>query len=185
MKRLIAILLSLFAVGCVVYSDHPITPEDKTAFDSLLFGTWFWNEKDEKGFLHFGIEEKSGLLHVMVVDLDKDGTQKVSEYLGHTSDLKGNKYLNLKQLRPDNKRKGYLFVKYRIKKNVLTISIIDNSTVEEAIKKGSLKGVVDDEKSITRITEEQKKLQNFILKNDKKLFDEETSINRLSIPMMK
>ena len=113
-----------------------------------------------------------------MIEQDKDGRIAVSELHGHTSSLDNNKYLNLKWVHPADDLRGYLLIKYFIQGETLAISLMDNEVVKNAIKEGSLKGTASE----GNITEEQKKLQEFVLKRDKELFQEKSYLNRLSLP---
>ena len=184
MRCLLLILLAISLVGCVPYSDNPITEPNQQTMDSSIYGTWFWKEDNESGFIHMGLDQKTKLLRVIMVEFDKDGGLKLSEFAGHTSSLADNKYLNLKWVIPADEEPGYLFVKYEVSAGTFGISLMDNAAVEQAIKDGSLKGEVkeDDWFSSVHITEESKKLQEFVVKNDKELFKEKTYLRRLDLP---
>ena len=119
-----------------------------------------------------------------MVDIDKDGELKVSEYYGHTSSLSGKNYLNLKQVSPQElKSRGYIFVKYIMKKDALGIAIMNSDVIAKAIENGTLKGKVEKSKMNYSIfiTEEQTKLQQFIIKNDRLLFPEINYLTKLEL----
>ncbi len=185
--RQFCISIFIILAGCVPYSDNPITDANVDTMDTSLYGTWFWKKENESGFIHFGYIYKSKLLHVMMLDIKNTGELDVSEYVGHTSLLKGNRYLNLKQLRPADESPGYLIIKYVIDKGRLGISIIDNDVVRKAIKDGSLKGELTKTgwSSSVHITAGQKKLRKFVLKQDKVLFKETVYLRRLDLPFEK
>lgn len=176
--------LLVFLLGCVPYSDNPLTDPDKATIDFSILGTWYWKEERESGYVHIGLDKESKLLRVIVVEFDKDGGLGVSEYSGHTSSMGDKAYLNIKEVRPPGEQQGYLFVKYRIQGERLGISIINNQAVVAAIKDGRLKGRIQESKwfSSPQITESQQALQPFILKNDKELFKDEARLHRLNLP---
>jgi hypothetical protein len=183
--RYVAILfMVIFLGGCVPYSDNPLTDPNSEKIDAAILGTWFWNEESDSGFVHIGLNKESKLLQVIMIEHDKDGTIDVSEFNGHTSSLGNNKYLNLKWVRPADEPKGYLLIKYSTEGESLAISLLNAQVIENAIKEGSLKGTVGKEKYAysLSITEEQKKLQQFVLKHDKELFQEKSKLNRLNLP---
>jgi hypothetical protein len=184
MRYILSITLLFFIVGCVPYSDTPLTDAGKQEMDSSIYGTWFWNEKNESGYVHIGMDKESNLLKVMMLSFQSDGKLDVSEFAGHTSCLENNRYLNLKWIRPTDENPGYLFVKYEVSDAVLKISIIDADPVEKAIKDGVLKGELNDgnRTSSPHITEAQQKLQLFIVKNDSALFTDRTALQRLHLP---
>ena len=184
MRYLAILFMVIFLGGCVPYSDNPLTDPNSEKIDAAILGTWFWNEESDSGFVHMGLNKESKLLQVIMIEHDKDGTIDVSEFNGHTSSLGNNKYLNLKWVRPADEPKGYLLIKYSTEGESLAISLLNAKMIESAIKEGSLKGTVGKEKYAysLSITEEQKKLQQFVLKHDKELFQEKNNLNRLKLP---
>ena len=184
MRYLAILFMVIFLGGCVPYSDNPLTDPNSEKIDAAILGTWFWNEESDSGFVHIGLNKESKLLQVIMIEHDKDGTIDVSEFNGHTSSLGNNKYLNLKWVRPADESKGYLLIKYSTEGESLAISLLNAKMIENAIKEGSLKGTVDKGKYAysLSITDEQKKLQQFVLKHDKELFQEKNNLNRLKLP---
>lgn len=176
---LVGIIVVSF-LGCVVHSDRPLTDLGEQDIDSSIIGTWFWKDGKETGYLHIGLDEDSKL-RIVMVDFDKDGELETSEFSGHTSSLEKNTYLNL---RPKNDAGGYMFVKYCVREKTLGIALISMDAVEKAINNGSLHGEIKKDKwsSSIHITEEQKKLQQFITRNDKTLFPETKYLEKLNTP---
>ncbi len=184
MRYLAIAFMVIFLGGCVPYSDNPLTDPNSEKIDAAILGTWFWNEENDSGFIHIGLNKESKLLQMIMIEHNKDGTIDVSEFNGHTSSLGNNKYLNLKWVRPSDEPKGYLLIKYSTEGESLAISLLNAKVIENAIKEGSLKGTVGKGKDAysLSITEEQKKLQQFVLKHDKELFQEKSNLNRLNLP---
>jgi hypothetical protein len=180
---LVVFLLGI-VVGCVPYSDNPITNVNQQPMDSSIRGTWFWKDANESGYIHFGIDKESKLLKVVMLEFDKNGELNVSELSGHTSTFVDGKYLNLKWVKPADENPGYLFVKYEVKDAGLEISLMDMDAVEKAIKDGSLSGEIKEGGllSSVHITDTPEKLQQFVLKNDKELFPEKSQLHRLNLP---
>ena len=185
MRYLLITFLIIFVLGCVPCSDNPLTDPNKEQIDSSTLGTWFWKDENESGYIHIGLDKESKLLRLMMLEFDRDGKLEASEFSGHTSSLGGNRYLNLKWVRPlQNEITGYMFVKYTVSPVSLGIAFMDNEVAEKAIKKGVLKGKVKKHKwsSSVRIIEGQKKLQEFILRKDKELFPEMKYLPKLKLP---
>ena len=175
----------IFVLGCVPHSDSPLTAPGKEQIYSSIVGSWFWKNENESGYIHIGLDQESKLLRLLMLEFERDGELEVSEFSGHTSSLEGNKYLNLKWVRPvQDEITGYIFVKYIVSKGSLGIAFMDSEVAEKAIKYGSLKGKVKkgDWSSLVHITEEQKKLQQFILRKDEKLFSEMKYLPKLKLP---
>ena len=183
MRYLAIVVMVIFLGGCVPYSDNPLTDPNSEKIDTAILGTWFWNEENDSGFIHIGLNKESKLLQMIMIEHNKDGTIDFSEFNGHTSSLGNNKYLNLKWVRPSDAPKGYLLIKYSTEGETLAISLLNAKVIENAIKEGSLKGKMGKRKDAydLSITEEQKKLQQFVLKHDKELFQEKSNLNRLNL----
>jgi len=184
--RYFSILLSVvFVLGCVPYSDNPLTAPNKEQLDSSILGTWFWKDENESGYVHIGLDEESKLLRLIMLEIDRDGELEASEFSGHTSSLEGNKYLNLKWVHPEQDEIiGYMFVKYTASTDSLGLALMDSEVAEKAINIGSLKGQVKkgNWSSSVHIKEGQKELQEFIVRKDKELFPEMKHLRRLELP---
>lgn len=185
MRYFLIALVIMFTMGCVFDSENPLTDPNKEQIDTSLLGTWFWVDEKEHGFIHIGLNEKSHLLRVLMVDFDKDRELEASEFIGHTSLLEGKKYLNLKWVYPPQKDvSGYIFVKYTVSSDSLGIALIDSDAAEKAIKNGALIGRLKTDKWSypVHVTEGQKKLRDFIIRNDKELFPEMKYLQKLELP---
>jgi hypothetical protein len=175
----------LVMFGCVPSSDNPLTEPDKDLIDGSILGTWFWHDDVESGYIHIGLNKETKLLRLLMTEFDRDGTMEASEFNGHTSAIKGRRYLNLKYVHPvEEGVSGYLLVKYDLKDGRLGIALMNNSVAEKAIKNGKLKGIVEKEKWSTtvRITETLQPLREFVLQNDGALFPEMVFLTKLSLP---
>ena len=185
MRYFILLLSMLFLSGCIPYADHALTEPNKEQIDPSVIGTWFWKDNRESGYIHIGVDKKTDLLRLIMIEMKKDGRLKSTELSGHTSSLKGNKYLNLKWTHPeDDKSTGYMFMKYSVTSDGLGLGFMNGEVVEKAIEAGTLKGKVEKGKwlSSVYITEEPKKLRKFIIKNDKTLFPEMKYLPKLKLP---
>lgn len=182
MRLLRTILSIMFIYSCVPLSDTPLTYSGKEKNDASVCGTWCWKDDCEYSYVHIGIDETTHQLVIIVVDVDKLGEIELLTFSGHTSLLKNNRYLNLKCTLPENEIPGYLFVKYSVTENTLGISIIDSTAIEKAIMDGSIKGeIINTGSLLVKITESQKELQTFIMKNDKTLFGKMIKLNRVKL----
>ncbi len=185
MRSFLILLSIVFVLGCVPYSENPLTPASEETLDSSLIGTWFWKDENESGYIHIGRYEKLKMLRLIMLDYDRDDELEISEFSGHTSLLDGNTYLNLKRVRPvRDETTGYLIVKYAVGSDSLGIALMDRDVVEKAIKGGELKGKVKKSNwsSSVYIAEGQKKLQEFILRKNKALFPEMKYLPKLKLP---
>ena len=185
MRYFLIALAILLVMGCVFDSENPLTDPNKEQIDTSLLGTWFWVDKKENGFIHVGLDEKSHLLRLLMVDFDKNQEVEVSEFLGHTSSLEGKNYLNLKWVYPMQEDvSGYIFVKYAVNSDSLGIALIDSDAAEKAVKSGAIKGTLKKDKWSypVHVTEGQKKLRDFVIRNDKELFPEMKYLHKLELP---
>lgn len=183
MRNLLLIIAISFVSACVPYSKNPLTNYDSDQMDASIIGTWFWKDDVDTGYIHIGIDEKSKLLKIVMLDIDKKGGLEFTEYSGHSSILNGNKYLNLKSMRTtkavsENSR-GYLFVKYIVNSESFGIALVNSKEVRKAIKNSTLKGEL---KNGIWITEEQLLLQEFFLEKDKILFPDMQFLKKLKPP---
>ena len=186
MRRLWIAFFLVFVAGCSPFSDNPLTDPNSDKMDSSLYGTWFAKDKDETGYLHVGLNEKTKLLRVISVEVRRDGKLEIVDIPAHTSSLAGNQYLNLKVDHLFEEVKGYVFVKYKTEGDSLEFSWMEDAAVKKAIKDGVIRGIITKGEwvSSARITDEQTKLQEFILKYDKDLFKEKQFLYRLKLPGM-
>ena len=185
MRFLLTTILIIFTQGCIPHSDKPLTDPEQETIDAAIMGTWFWNEEGETGYVHIGFDDESKLLRVIMLDTDRENRLDESEFLGHTSSIDGNRYLNLKYVRPaQTEITGYLFIKYTADANALGIAIMDRKLTETMIINGSLKGQVNqnDMFAPVHITDDQIQLQEFVRQNDKELFTEMKYLQKLYLP---
>ena len=188
MRKFLTTVLIIILQGCVPHSDTPLTDPDENLIDTSILGTWFWQEENETGYLHIGLDEESKLLRVIMLDIDGHKKLDESEYSGHTSELHGNRYLNLKWVRPvQDEITGYMLIKYTTTADSLGIAFMDKKVVETAVIEGSLKGIVkkDEKFAAVRITDGQKELQDFILQKDNELFTGMKYMQKLNLPEFK
>jgi hypothetical protein len=176
------VLLGLVA-GCIPYSENPLSFPQDQPLDASLYGTWFWEEDKETGYLHFGKDETSKLIRVIMVNFNRELNIEVSEFTGHSSTVGPKKYLNLKWVRPMSNSSGYMFIKYEVKGDSLGVALPSKDVVEKAIENGLLEGSVDKAKMVStvRITAKPDKLRKFVLENDRKLYKEIVYIDKVRL----
>ena len=182
MRHILLLLLLVSIGGCVPYSDDPLTDPGQQAMDATIYGTWYWKDDHEVGYVHMGLDKESKLLQVHMVEFGQNGEMHVSQLTGHTSSFSDHTYLNLKWVNAKDENPGYLFVKYEAKGDVLTIALMNNETAEKAIHAGRLKGEVIKGKwsSTAHITESGESLRQFVAEQDRELFKEKTSLHGLN-----
>ena len=174
------LMLAITMAACVPDSKNPLTAFDRGAMDASVYGTWSWKDDEESGYLHFGREE-TGMLQLMMVELNSNGRINVTQMRGHTSQLGDSRYLNLKFVPADADLGEYIIMKYEISEKGLGLSFMDPSVIEKAIVDNALAGRVEQKghASSVHLLERSKKLQQFVRENDKRLFPEMKFLPRL------
>lgn len=182
MPYLRAIFILMVLAGCIPYSEYPLTAPGEQEIDREVCGSWYYKDEKNYGYIHMGVNKESHRLDIIVAEFDKTGNMEISEYSGHTALLAGNRYFNIKEIRP-NRKPTYFFVKYRAEKDFLVVSLMDVNAVEIAIKKEGLEGEISKGQylSSVRITADKKKLQQFIKDHDKTLFKKEAKFHRARV----
>lgn len=175
---LIGLLCILFTAGCYTTFQQPLTPLNQAVIDDQLIGTWIFQEKEDTGFIHIGIDgntvnskgEKTGSLSLVMIGLEDDKELDYSRWSGHVSSLATGSYMNIRQVEPQtDKHPGYIILKYRIVENALELVLIDDDVITKAIKDGKLSG---EDKGLdgTYITQDAQTVEKFFLENDPVLF---------------
>lgn len=188
-QRAVATRLPLFALlvlaaACVPDSQHPLTSFDSGTIDADLYGSWYWIDDQESGYLHFGREPASGKLLLLMVEINHDGKLGITEMQGHSSRLGENRYLNLKFTPPEDGIDGYLLIKYEITAKGLGIALMDPGVVENGIAAGEVAGRVEQSGQFTaiKLTDSPQGLQQYFRDNDKALFPDAKFLPRLELP---
>ncbi len=181
MKSMILVAGMALLLGCIPYSEKPLSMPGQEGLDKRLYGSWWWKEGNEIGFLLFGLDDKSTLMRIMMVGIGKDDELDYSVFSAHRTRIGENDYLNVKQIDPKDESSGYMFVKYRVTEDSLGISIIGSKTMEKAVETGRLKGTIEQGKWATSITlqDEPATLRSFVKKHDKDLFQDMQYLPRL------
>ncbi len=182
--RALLLMLLIAMTACVPDSKNPLAAFDRDAMDASVYGTWFWRDNEETGYLHFGQEKESGLLKLMMIELNSSGKIGVTQMQGHTSQLGDNRYLNLKFVPPEDGISEYIFMKYKISEKGLGVAFMDPSLIEKAVTDSVLAGRVEKEGYVSSVhlSDTSKKLQQFVRENEQALFPEMKFLPRLVLP---
>lgn len=182
-RSLSAALILLWISGCIPYSDNPLTAPGVQEMDSSIYGTWFWKDDDDHGYVHIGMDNESKLLRIVMLEFDDSRQLDLAEFSAHTSSLGNNRYLNLK-LRSDDNNSGFTFIKYAVSADSLDVSLVDADLIEKAIRDSLVKGTLSKDAmfSATHITDTSKNLQPFFLKYDKDIFKKKIRLYKLNPP---
>lgn len=181
--RLLLLALPVMAAACVPDSRYPLTSFDSGTIDTDLYGSWYWNDDQESGYLHFGREPVSGKLLLLMVEINHDGELGITEMQGHSSRLGDKRYLNLKFTPPQDGIDGYLLIKYEITPKGLGIAFMDPGVVEKDIAAGEVAGRAEQRGQFTaiRLTDSPQGLQQYFRDNDEALFADLKLLSRLEL----
>ncbi len=183
---ILLVCVCLFSLtGCIAYFENPLSSTGEQVLDPDVFGSWYWQDEDESGLVHIGKKGKSDRFTLLMIEFSGSHQMKHSGFKGHTTAFGGSTYLNLTPLEPEkNETRGYLLVKYQMLGGRLGVSLMDAAPVEQAVRKGGLKGKTDDQKkhSPVYVTEDTAGVRQFILANDAALFKEVTFMSPLKLP---
>lgn len=182
--RVLLLMLLFSSSACVPDSKNPLTAFDRDAMDASVYGSWFWKDEHESGYLHFGQEKDSGLLKLMMIELNSSGKIGVTQMLGHTSQLGDSHYLNLKFVPSQDGISEYIFIKYVISEKGLGLAFMDSAVIEKAIADKVLAGTVAQKQRVTsvRLSDTSKNLQQFVRENELALFAEMKFLSQLVLP---
>ncbi|MCD4813302.1 hypothetical protein K8S19_06375 [bacterium] len=146
--KIVMVVTTLLFSGCYFTSLHPVTENPVPGSDPALLGLWKTvatqsDNSQEENYLLF-MEETDG--HILVV-LMEDYYRFSEIYRGFISDVNGDKYLNIKKVKSDEKKHvrhsdtGYFIVQYEITEgSQLNIRTLREAQIEKAVKQKVLAG---------------------------------------------
>lgn len=182
-RKLAILMIAIpFLNGCIVYFEHPLSAVGEQNPDQRLFGTWYWNDKNDNGYIHIGKSKESGQLLLMMVEFTADKHVKLTRFTGHTAAIGPNTYLNLKWVSSKKGRTdAFMIVKYEFRSGKLGITLMDSEVVEKAVANGKLAGQIIPVGKFTSdvvVGADQKAVAAFILQNDTVLFEDTKFLSR-------
>lgn len=173
--RTVVVLSGLLAAACVPETDASLSKPGAEPLDKRVVGTWFANARSGMEQITLNIQRGEDDNTYAVTWIQFLPPQEVTKedkpvvwlrYVGHTTKLDGQHYINLRLVhaawpRPVPKR---MVVRYWVgKDDRLTMSLMDNGVVKGAINSGVLKGKLPkDHRGFIRITSDRKALVAFI-----------------------
>ena len=191
--KTIKVLFFLFSIfilsGCLPEFKNPLTDVGEQKLDGRLAGRWVKIGEEKNGikrpdiYYNFALSENKQY-YVVSSWKTNEGVRKNSKGLMHihTSELKGQRYMNVKPHDPTGKEKAkdYLILKYTIEGDKMGFAISNIGPFREAVLNGKLKGDVPmrklsdgttaPSKYQVKVTASQRKLQKYFSINDKKIF---------------
>ncbi len=179
--KVTAVLIAILVLGgCVIESKKPLTEIGSEKLDDSIIGTWYWNEPNETGFVHIGLNSETRYKIVMV-ETNGSGDIKTREFLAHSSALKTGRYLNVVS-QQKNSPKTFLLIRYEVSKEGLNLFLPDSSVFEKGVESKMLKAEFTKGKNKEIVLlDSSKKLANFVVENDAQLFPEGSLLHRLKL----
>lgn len=190
--RLSLLLLPLLLSSCGrVRVISPLSDPEKAKPDERLCGMWKPEKKDDEAseiaFLFIGKvglqNSPAGIMKAMAMELDKNNNIRDLSLYFFTTSAADERYANLfgeDVVNPDkspvwNKKnmRSFLLYKYKIEDHKLTIWHIDDDAVEVAVRKGQVKGKIEEGNTTTvTLTDGEDLLRYLKAGGDKKLFED-------------
>ena len=173
--------MGMWLAGCVVTLPQPLTPAAQAKIDKALLGTWHDEEQTMTAVVD--AQDKHSL-NITVTELASDGQTRTSHYQGHTSILKGKRYLNL---HGEESGEGYLLMRYSAKSGVLEMSLLDPEATRTAVRSGEIAGKADDSTYAPEVhlTADSAAIAAFITKHQSELFKKPARLLRGALPIVK
>ena len=162
----------LLLTGCDD-STNPLSDPQNVTADEGLVGVW----REEDGEVYYRIDHAGkkfpkGVMRVVAITRNQASIEPPEEYLAYSALLAGKAYLNVvvdeKQVTLLNAEgwnaavvDAYIFVKYQLDGDNLTVWLTDEKAKEQAIKIGKIKGVAHNDQ-VARFTDTTENIIRFI-----------------------
>jgi hypothetical protein len=178
--------------ACIPYATTPLSDPDKAKLDERLCGRWSHTNTDgETSTWTIGKPKRdgapAGLMVAVSVWCDKNHEVDFGDACFFPTVLGDHSYMNVIKFDDVERMEArkwdmakvtrYTFVRYRVEGDTLTIWLMDDKPVAEAIQAGRLKGTVEKEKKsfgkTVTITDTTDNLIRFVKAEAKALFPDE------------
>lgn len=170
--------LATLLAACVPESEHPLAAADPAKNDARLWGTWLSTSEEGHMVAHVFATEK-GTLQIVLAEHGLEGLGEIDTYEAHVTNLPSGDYLNVVVEEPEA---GYLICNYQLEgTDTLSVRLLSNEALEEAVKTGALPGSTKVEGGMTdvRITATSEQWQAFLLKPPADFLDGPISFKRV------
>lgn len=170
MWRIVLVFLSCLFLSACIESENPLSRPGEFENDSRLTGTWFTQNKEGSGYIHFSTSKEDGWIDIATVAFDDKRGLDVDFCKGFTTLLKNGKFLNVQcrsnlEREPSEKYSEFHILNYDISsENELRLRAWNGNHVQKNIKEGHIKG--RKVKYHTTITDSTPNLVKFIEKSD-------------------
>jgi len=131
----VLVALLFWVLGCPYESEVPLTPVEAARIDASLIGKWQFGrcvQADPKGsgsITFFPFNEREFL-----AVLQEEGKSEDELYRAFVSVVEGERFLNVRQIRPMAEKSLWYFVNYAVGNGELKIRIVEEKPFQE--KKG-------------------------------------------------
>jgi hypothetical protein len=170
----------LFLAGCED-SKNPLSDPTTSKPDERLIGVW-WDGSEYYHIGHAGKRFPKGVLRVVAVAQSEGDVEPPAEYLAFPTVLDDKTYLNVVSVEKQVKRldsegwkteavECYTIFKYQLDGDKLVVWMIDAKAMEQAIKSGKIKGVI--EKDLPKFTDITENVARFVAEAGDGLWDNE------------
>jgi len=175
MKKILFLALCFLLNACV-FSTIPLSPFAPLPADDPLIGTWIKIEDNAKekeiNYLHIGNQGEG--LQMVSVTLDSSGRIKNEPMQATSTTMNGQKYLSV--LMPEEDKKLYYILKYRVDGDTLTLWAPDFDFIKTAIEQKQIAGSAKSKSYTVEMSADQPALQRFFIDNDSKIFQEKPAV---------
>lgn len=150
-----AVLAALAVAACVPISSRPLSDPAAARVDRRLEGGWrLISSSGPWVHVYFSRHAANeGMMRVIVMEPRRDGTLTVDSYTGFATHLRGGDFLNISYSEDQGRRRGYVFVRYRVLPDKrLEIALPDESRLKAAVAQGHITGAVEPRASGSEVT---------------------------------
>jgi hypothetical protein len=134
-KCIFLAMIILLLSGCPYYSEVPISRSEVSHIDKRLIGNWLYKNTDQK---------ESGLVTIspfneneLLIIIRDEGKCAHDLYRAFISEVDGENFLNVQEIKPSNEKRSWVFVNYWIFSGELTIRIVEDKLFKDKIVSSS------------------------------------------------
>jgi hypothetical protein len=170
MRRIAFLLISCLLFSACIGSENPLSQPGEYENDSRLDGTWFTQNKNGSGYIHFSHSKEDGWIDIATVGFDEERGLDVDFCKGFTTFLENGKFLNVQcrvnlEKEPSEKYSEFQILNYDITgENELRLRAWNANYVQESIKVGRIRGRQN--KFYVTISESTPNLVSFIQESE-------------------
>jgi hypothetical protein len=183
-----AVLLATLGSCKPPRSHHPLSDPAQAKADTRLPGLWSGKTPDGEAAFLYVVQRSGALVDLVLLGDDGDKGAAVLHYDAFPTVLDGKGYLNLRR-RSFKGEYGegpqvdseYIFARYQVSRDgTLTLAVMEDDPVEEAVKAGTLEGKIEDGE--VALSADSDHLADFVRRSDgAKLFRTVATFKRVPV----